>query len=188
FAAPFAPNESITENNIRNSSFESLQRIAEQGKWSERDLQEASVVWDRFKERVDAIPAVKDAVALGDLKLAVDTLASVETPGGRLYRAILNLILFKSYLVTSGSFWSDFNKAIEQLLRGETQVLCHFNFDDLLQWLEPISYHLKETLGDLALAFPENRKDFESSQELIQGIYITTKNAVDDLRKKRTCL
>jgi hypothetical protein len=140
----------------------------------------------RYKDRVDAIPVVR-GTALTDLKLGVETLATVQTPGGRLYRGILNLILFKSYITASGNFWVEFNKVIEELVSGNTTVLCQFDFDELLKWLEPISYHLIEAMNDLVIAFPEDHKELEGARDLIQAIYIATLDAVSELRQKRSC-
>ncbi|HEY8270103.1 MAG TPA: hypothetical protein VIG33_04395 [Pseudobdellovibrionaceae bacterium] len=191
FATPLVSSESSLES----SHIESLQKIIKETHHRDanrqdlqalEDLMEAATVWDQYKNRLDAIPSVSGE-ALMDLKSAVDILGGVQTPGGRLYRAILNLILFKSYITASGGFWLDYNKVIEQVLRGENQVLCQFNFKELLKWLVPISFHLMETLEDLTFAFPENRKDLESARDLIQVIYNKTKDAVEELHKKRSC-
>lgn len=190
FKAPLVSADSLK----MTSSVESLQRIAKQAKGDldPRDMKalgglvNALAVWDHYKERVDSIPVVQGQ-ALLDLKVAVDTLSTVNTPGGRLYRAILNLILFKSYVTASANFWEDFNKIIEQLTEGKLEALCQFNFDQLQKWLTPISYHLSETLGDLAIAFPDERQELLEARNIIQSIYTTTTDGIAELRKKRTC-
>jgi hypothetical protein len=177
-----------------NASVESLQRIAKQAKGDldPRDMKalgglvNALAVWDRYKERVDSIPVVRGA-AKEDLKIAVETLNEVQTPGGRLYRGILNLVLFKSAITESANFWEDFNKVLDQLIDGKLDVLCQFKFETLEQWLTPISYHLAETLGDLAIAYPEDKKELLDARQIVQGIYSTTMDAVKELRQKRTC-
>jgi hypothetical protein len=57
----------------------------------------------------------------------------------------------------------------------------------LQKQLEPISYHLIETLNDLIIAFPDNQKDFIEARSLIQAVYATTLNAIDELKKNRMC-
>lgn len=144
-------------------------------------------VWDQYKGRLEAIPVVSDPKALKDLHHAVDTLAAVPTPGGRLYRAILNLILFKSYMVSSNGFWEKFGGVVPRLLDGDTAALCEFDLDQLLNWLNPIAYHMIETMKDLTIAFPENEEDFTGARNLIQAVFATTKDAVKELREQRTC-
>jgi hypothetical protein len=190
FAAPLIPPDSIPVN----GGIVGLQKFAKQTKGNIGPLEvkalggimSAMTVWDRYKDRVDAIPVVSGQ-ALIDLRLAIDALGMDKTPGGRLYRGILNLILFKSHITAAGSFWIDFNKVIEQLVKGNIQVLCRFNFDELLKWLNPVSYHLTETLNDLIIAFPEDRKDLEPSRVLIQSVFKMATDGVDELREKRTC-
>jgi len=182
------------ENMNLNASVDSLQRIAKQtkGDIDPRDMRalgglvNALAVWDRYKERVDSIPVVRDG-AKEDLKVAVEILNDVQTPGGRLYRGILNLVLFKSAITESANFWEDFNKILEQLIDGKIDVLCQFKFETLEQWLTPISYHLAETLGDLAIAYPDDKKELLEARQIVQGIYVATMDAVKELRQKRTC-
>lgn len=143
-------------------------------------------VWERYKERVDAIPVV-EGKALWDLKAAVRVLRAVETPGGRLYRAILNLILFKSYLSASQGLWDEFNKIIADLVSGNIEVLCRFEFENILEWLEPITLHLSEAIEDLMWAYPQDRAELEDARELVQAVYQLTVDSVAELRKKRTC-
>jgi len=182
------------ENMNLNASVDSLQRIAKQtkGDIDPRDMRalgglvNALAVWDRYKERVDSIPVVRDG-AKEDLKVAVEILNDVQTPGGRLYRGILNLVLFKSAITESANFWEDFNKILEQLIDGKIDVLCQFKFETLEQWLTPISYHLAETLGDLAIAYPDDKKELLEARQIVPGIYVATMDAVKELRQKRTC-
>jgi hypothetical protein len=143
-------------------------------------------VWDDYKERIDAIPVVSGE-ALKDLGRAVDVLEQVHTPGGRLYRAILNLILFKSYIAASQGVWDEFNAAIGDVLNGNTEVLCKYDFRVFMKWLSPISYHLMETMKDLTIAFPDKEADFVSARNLAQAVYSTTKDAIQDLRDQKVC-
>lgn len=190
FKAPLVPAESLK----MSGTSESLQKIAKQAKGDidPRDMKALGglintlAVWDRYKDRVDAIPVVKDQ-ALLDLQTAVNTLASVQTPGSRLYRSILNLILFKSYVTASAHFWNDFNKILEDLVSGRIEVLCQFDFEALLKWLTPISLHLSETMEDLSIAYPEDRDELLEARAMVQAVYTTTLDAVNELRKKRTC-
>jgi hypothetical protein len=190
FKAPLVPPESIPAN----ATIESLQKIAKQarGDLDPRDLKalggivNALAVWDRYKDRVDAIPVVTGA-ALADVQMAAEILKTVQTPGGRLYRAILNLILFKSYISASQGLWDQFNAVLQDLLRGRIEVLCKFNFDQILNWLNPITYHLLETLNDLMIAYPDEHKDLEDAKNIIEAVYNLTQEAVNELRKKRTC-
>ncbi|WP_413288507.1 hypothetical protein [Bdellovibrio sp. HCB337] len=190
FKAPLVPAESLK----MTGTAESLQKIAKQAKGDidPRDMKALGglvntlAVWDRYKDRVDSIPVVQGQ-ALVDLKIAVDTLSMVQTPGGRLYRAILNLILFKSYVTASAQFWTDFNKAIEDVIAGRIEVLCRFDFEVLLKWLTPISYHLSETMTDLSIAYPEDSEELLDARAVVQAVYATTLDAVTELRKKRTC-
>ncbi|MBS1971008.1 MAG: hypothetical protein JSU04_11910 [Bdellovibrionales bacterium] len=190
FDAPLVPPDSIPTN----ATIESLQKIAKQAKGDidPRDLNalggivNALSVWERYKDRVDAIPVVTGA-ALADVQIAAETLKTVQTPGGRLYRAILNLILFKSYITASQGLWDQFNAAIAELLAGHIEVLCKFDFEKILNWLNPITYHLTETLDDLIIAYPDERKDLEGARNIVQAVYGFTQQAVDELRKKRMC-
>lgn len=190
FEAPLLPPGAIPSN----ATAESLQKIVKQAKGDvdPRDMKalggvvNALAVWDRYKDRVDAIPVVTGS-ALQDVKRAIDVLATVQTPGGRLYRAILNLIMFKSYITASQGLWDQFNKIIGDVLAGNIQVLCQFNFDQILDWLNPITYHLLETLNDLMIAFPDDHKDFENACDIIKGVYGAVQDAVNELRQKRTC-
>lgn len=173
---------------------ESLQRIVQQanGKIDTQQMQALSElsqtirVWDQYKDRVDAIPVVQGE-ALKDVHRAINVLALVKTPGGRLYRAILNLILFKTYVTASQDFWTRFNGSMEEAINGSLTSLCKVEFPDLLGWLNPISYHLMETLTDLTVAFPESEKDFVEARNLIQEVYSTAKSAVGELNSKRMC-
>ncbi len=190
FDAPLVPPDSIPEN----ATVESLQKIAKQarGDIDPRDLNalggivKSLSVWERYKDRVDAIPVVSGA-ALADVQVAAETLKAVQTPGGRLYRAILNLILFKSYITASQALWDQFNAVIGELLAGHIEVLCKFDFEKILNWLNPITYHLTEALDDLIIAYPDERKDLEDARNLVQAIYGITQQAVNELRKKRMC-
>jgi len=190
FDAPLVPPGTIPGN----ATIESIQKIAKQAKgdMDPRDVRalgnlvNAMAVWERYKDRVDAIPVVSGQ-ALVDLTEAVKVLTAVETPGGHLYRAILNLILFKSYMVSSKDLWDQLNGIIEEIIKGNIEVLCQFNFEQILSWLAPITYHLVETLNDLIIAYPDDRKDLEDARNLIQGVYGLVQDAVNELRKKRTC-
>lgn len=177
-----------------NATIDSLQKIAKQAKGDidPRDVKalggivNALAVWERYKDRVDAIPVVSGA-ALQDVKVAVETLSQVQTPGGRLYRAILNLILFKSYVTASKGLWDEFNDILGEILNGRIEVLCQFKFEQMLTWLSPITYHLSETLKDLMIAYPEEKKDLQVALALVQGVYDLTQDAITELRKKRVC-
>lgn len=190
FEAPLVPPGTVPSN----ATIESLQKIAKQAKGDidPRDLKalggivNALSVWERYKDRVDAIPVVTGA-ALADVQIAAETLKSVQTPGGRLYRAILNLILFKSYVHSSQGLWDQFNEALQELINGNLEVLCKFNFEQILTWLNPITYHLIETLNDLIVAYPDDRKELEDARNLIEGVYNLTQEAVNELKKKRIC-
>lgn len=190
FDAPLVPPGTVPTN----ATIESIQKIAQQAKGDidPRDLKalgglvNALAVWERYKDRVDAIPVVSGA-ALADVQVAAETLKTVQTPGGRLYRAILNLILFKSYITSSQGLWDQFNEAIQDLINGNIDVLCKFNFEQILTWLNPITYHLTETLNDLMVAYPEDRQELEDARNLVEGVYNLTQEAVAELRKKRVC-
>jgi len=128
-----------TDNIQVNATIDSLQKIAKKakGQMDEHDMQALSgliralATWDRYQERIDAIPVVTGD-SLTDLDRAVEVLANVQTPGGRLYRAILNLILFKSYVVASKDYWSSFDQVVKRVISGDIQNLCQYNFNVLL--------------------------------------------------------
>lgn len=181
FKAPLVPASSLQRITVQNKAGINPQELK-----ALEGLVNALAVWERYQERVDSIPVVSGQ-ALGDLKIAVETLTLVQTPGGRLYRGILNLILFKSYVNASAPFWKDFDKVLEEILAGHPEALCRFDFDILLKWLTPISYHLVETLTDLSVAFPEDRQEFSEARNIVQAVYSTTLDAVTELRKKKAC-
>jgi len=190
FKAPLVKPENVQVN----GTIESLQRIVKQadGNIAPKDMKALGglirtlAVWDLYKDRVEAIPVVQGE-AIQDLNRAVNVLASVNTPGGRLYRGILNLILFKSYVTASQDFWEKFNEAIKEVLAGNLKALCKMDFEELLNWLNPVSYHLIETLNDLIVAYPESEKDFVEARNLVQAVYTATKEAIRELRDQRMC-
>lgn len=178
----------------QNSSIERLKKFAKQlrGEKGQREIKalggllEGVSVWEQYQERVEAIPIVSGA-ALTDLRQAVEVLSPVQTPGGHLYRAILNLILFKSYLIQSGGFWLELDTVVERIMDDEIEVLCQFDVGRLIGTLDPLVYHLLEAMNDLMVAYPENRRHLESARNLIQATYGMTRDAAEDLRKKRLC-
>ncbi|MBK9321883.1 MAG: hypothetical protein IPM97_02805 [Bdellovibrionaceae bacterium] len=189
FKAPVVKEESPTTGSITESLF----KVSKQkGPKVEKKIKalgglaKTSSVWDQYKDRIQTIPSVKGE-QLKDMQRAVDVLANVKTPGGRLYRALLNLIIFKSYVDESQDFWTDFNDVIGDVVNGEIAVLCDFDFDEILKWLGPISHHLTETLTDLTIAFPEKEVDLIIGKNLVQAIYGTTQDAIQELRDKRMC-
>lgn len=190
FKTPLVTPENVTVN----STVTSLQKIAKQlnGKIDPKDLQalggvvNAVAVWDRYKDRIDAIPVVQGK-ELEDVRTAVVTLTDIRTPGGHLYRAILNLILFKSYVTSSDKYWKDFNRAIEEVLKGNILALCQFDFEFLQQWLMPIFYHLIETLNDLVIAYPDSSKELIEARNTLVFVQGVTNDAIKELRQKRVC-
>jgi hypothetical protein len=111
-------------------------------------------LWGRYQVRIDAIPVVRGS-AHADLTSAVEVLARVQTPGGRLYRAILDLILFKSAVVAEEKPLKEAGAMLTKVARGESEPFCSFDFTAFANQTRQISYHLGETLNDLSIAFPE---------------------------------
>lgn len=190
FKAPLVTLESLKVN----SSVESVQKISQQlkGNLDPRDLKALGdivnvlVLWERYKDRVEAIPIVSGS-AQADVQSAVEILTSVSTPGGRLYRAILNLILFKSHLHSVEGGWKEFGKSLEQLLAGRLEVLCELSFEGMLQSLRPLSYHLMETLADLGMAFEKEKSALMEGRALVQGFQSLAVNGLIELNQKRAC-
>jgi len=174
-----------------NATLAGLQKISKQV--DAQDLKalgglvHSMVVWEQYKDRVEAIPVVSGASSLEDMQRAIETLQSVSTPGGRLYRAVLNLILFKSYVSLSQGLWDRFSEALQDLVGGRIEVLCSFDFEEIPTWLNPITFHLMEALEDLMVAYPEDRQDLEDAYDLIKGVRQLTNEAVKELHQKRTC-
>lgn len=176
-------------------TMESLQRITGQtnGNVNLRELKSLGgavntlAVWDRYQERVEAIPVVKEPGALQDLQRGVEVLSMVQTPGGRLYRGLLNLILFKSHLVASEALWAGLRKVAEQVAVGKLEALCQLKLEELMVWLPLISYHLGEALGDLSVAFPRERVSLEEARDLLQRISRTISEGAQELQRKRIC-
>jgi hypothetical protein len=190
FKAPLVKADNVEAN----GTIDSLQHILKQanGHIDPNDMKALGgvirtlAVWDLYKDRVDAIPTVQGE-SLKDLHRAVDVMADVQTPGGRLYRAILNLIIFKSYVINSQDFWARFNHAVSDVVKGDTRALCEFDFSELQNWLNPVSYHLIETLDDLMIAFPETKSDFLDAQNVVRSVYATSKSAIQELHDQRMC-
>lgn len=177
-----------------NPTVDSLKKVAKQadGNVSATDLEalggviRALTLWDLYKERIDAIPVVEGA-ANDDILAAVETLSSVHTPGGRLYRAILDLILFKSAATTGEQPWNGFGKVLEKTLKGDTHSLCEFDFGQFTSWLRPLSERLDETLSDLAIAFPEQQPTLQPAQAQVREMDATLTKARAQLRKRKAC-
>jgi hypothetical protein len=173
---------------------QSLKKIEKQAgsKLSQAELQalgefvRAMELWDLYKDRIEAIPTVSGEPEQ-DLLSAVDVLSRVQTPGGRLYRAILNLILLKSMVVASPEATNEFSTVIEKTLSGDTEAFCKFDFVQLGNWLTPVSQQLGETLSDLVIAFPEQSPSLNAAQAQLLDIDGKIVKARKQLKQKRGC-
>lgn len=175
-------------------TLQSLKNISDQadGKVSPADLEALSKIaralalWELYKDRINAIPVV-EGTANQDVISAVDILSRIQTPGGRLYRAILNLILFKSSMNTSPEPFENFALVVQKTAEGDQQALCDYNASKLMKWFEPLTYRLSETLFDLTIAFPEQSTEIAAAQAQLFQVDENIQKARQQLRKKRVC-
>jgi hypothetical protein len=143
-------------------------------------------LWGRYQVRIDAIPVVRGS-AHDDLTSAVEVLSRVQTPGGRLYRAILDLILFKSAIVAEEKPLKEAGAMLTKVARGESAPLCSFNFTAFANQTRQISYHLGETLNDLSIAFPEQSATLTPAKAQVAEFDQALQKAKKQLRQSKGC-
>lgn len=190
FKAPLVNSEALPVSEAAKS----LQKIARQtkGKLKPEEaeafggIMKALALWELYKDRIDAIPT-SDGERARDLATATRILERVQTPGGRLYRAILNLILFKSAVVASDGSWDEFEAAVTEALKGDADKLCTFDVSRFTERLQPMSYRLAETLTDLMIAYPEQVLSLKPAADEVERMDLTLNEASSQLRSKKVC-
>jgi hypothetical protein len=123
-------------------------------------LQEEFKELARLRKRVETIPSVSKEKR-SDLTEGLRILSAAETRGGRLYRAILGLVILKSSFedgVTLATRW-----------QSENFVVCSRTFPDLMDWVGTSFDGLQQILGDLGKAFPNEQSEMLDWQEQLKA-------------------
>lgn len=123
---------------------------------------------DLWQEKIDRIPSLK-GTAREDAERALAVLQDTPRAGGRLYRALLGLVAFKSDLSVGFEAWNKIEAHLQalDLSRPDSPqnraVLCRIDVRTFTQWATGLIGRLGSTGEDIAVAFPSKRHDVESA-------------------------
>ncbi|HRO66624.1 MAG TPA: hypothetical protein PL182_03560, partial [Pseudobdellovibrionaceae bacterium] len=124
-------------------------------------------VLGEWQERVDRLPTVSE-FQRDDLREALRILENHKSPGGRLYRALLGLILLKSEISDGFSGWNrisvslsaSFTKSPESV---EKTLLCVVDYGAFVSWSRSLVEILQSTALDVAVAYPSKKGEIQKA-------------------------
>ncbi len=115
----------------------------------------------RIQRRITQIPVVKEDQA-SDLALGIDVLKDTHSEGARLYRAILEVIVIRSSI----------DQGVQLISRASSgkSSLCTEDFGLAIQWIQYTYALLQDTLSDINVAFPSQKKPVEDIQNQLRSV------------------
>lgn len=121
-----------------------------------------------WSERLDRLPAVRDG-ARADVDRALAVLEGTPSPGGRLYRALLGLVAFKSDIANGFEGWSRVEQILKKIdLKNPSSpvnkaLLCQVDVKSFALWASGVVARLSSTGDDIAVAFPSKRPEMSGA-------------------------
>lgn len=120
-------------------------------------------VLSEWQERIDRLPTVPEA-RRDDLREALGVLEHHKSPGGRLYRALLGLILLKSEISDGFTGWERISASLAVGLeasprRVKGDLLCVVDYDAFSIWVRGLVRILQSTALDVAVAYPSKKAE-----------------------------
>lgn len=122
-------------------------------------------LWSDRIDRLPTVPAAKRA----DVERALTVLKDIPSRGGRLYRALLGLIVFKTDITNGFDKWADVERHLRKLdlARPASPVnqalLCQINVKSFAKWAGGVIARLTVTARDVAVAFPSKASDMDGA-------------------------
>lgn len=130
-----------------------LPGLPEEAKKALKNIEPDLITFQKIRRRIESIPSV-NVLQRTDLLLALETLQEVASPGARLYRAILGIIVLKSSLDES-----------DRVIRGAVSAersICAEQIQLGIRWLSFNYQILQGTLFDISQAFPSQKNEIEN--------------------------
>ncbi|MFN7728715.1 MAG: hypothetical protein ACK5P7_06140 [Bdellovibrio sp.] len=119
----------------------------------------------KIKQRLDQVPYL-NAQKRKDLYRGLDVIKEHPTPGGRLYRAVLGVVIARSTII-------DTSRSLEVWSKSGRR-LCGPEFRLLADWVGFSVQILAELAGDLAHAFPKDKTQLLKAEvELSRAAKVT---------------
>ena len=121
-----------------------------------------------WADRIDKLPVVRGN-ARADLERALMVLDGTPSPGGRLYRALLGLVAFKSDIANGFEGWSRVEAILKKLDLSNPKspvnaaLLCQVDVKSFALWAGGIIARLSSTGSDVAVAFPSKRDEMNNA-------------------------
>lgn len=134
-----------------------------------KGLKNEIALLQKISQRIEQIPAVSGAQR-EDLLLAQETLQETTSPGARLYRGVLGIIVLKASILEASSVIAASAEAVK--------TPCAKNWDMGIKWLRFNYEILNGILQDLQIAFPSQKTAIDNIQNQIR---------LDDISVGRVC-
>lgn len=124
-------------------------------------------VLGEWQERVDRLPTVPET-RRDDLREALNILDHHKSPGGRLYRAMLGLILLKSEISDGFSGWERISVSLSASLVKSPEslrkdLLCVVDYGAFVSWAGGLVETLQSTALDVAVAYPSKKIEIQKA-------------------------
>lgn len=120
-----------------------------------------------WKKRIDDLPVVPPEHR-DDVEEALLILEDHPEAGGRLYRALLGLILLKSEILDGFDGWIRIEERLTEWGSGnlppqgkEDQMLCVVDYGAFIQWGQIIILRLQAVAEDVIVAYPSKKKELK---------------------------
>lgn len=146
------------------------QRPELKGRKELRQLAEVLSSFSVWMDRLELLPTT-DSAGQEDLREALFLLQEHDGRGGRLYRAILGLVLLKSQIVDGYEGWEKIEERLLAVFSGnlpgntKQDVLCVVDFAAFADWSLDVVVRLREAVQDYGAAFPSKKKSLVTAVE-----------------------
>ena len=123
--------------------------------------------FDLWMQKLSALPVVQ-ANQITDLNRAIKVLENAR-PGGRLYRALLGLVVYKSDFVLGFSGWPQLEGILKQIdfenltADSNMNLVCQQEFKVFSTWLGGLVTKLKVVAEDLSKATPSRKTELDEA-------------------------
>ncbi|MBX3041296.1 MAG: hypothetical protein KF789_11375 [Bdellovibrionaceae bacterium] len=124
-------------------------------------------VLGEWQERIDRLPTIP-ARQRDDLREALGILENHKAPGGRLYRALLGLILLKSEINDGFTGWESISASLAVSFgkspgKVKGDLLCVVDYEAFASWTRGLVKTLQSTALDVAVAYPSKKIEIEKA-------------------------